>query len=52
MQLYQIKMQYSFCKWTGELKKGENSKIWAGKIGTYRIIPVEVGGVFIYHLYL
>jgi len=37
MQLYQIEIQYSFCIWTDELKKGENSKIWAGKISTYRI---------------
>jgi hypothetical protein len=34
---------YSVCKSTNEPEKGENNKIWEGRIRTYGIVPTEMG---------
>jgi len=34
---------YSVCKSIAEPEKGENSKIWEGKVHTYGIVPAEMG---------
>jgi hypothetical protein len=35
--------KYSICKWTAELGKGENSKIYEGRICIYGTVPARMG---------
>lgn len=35
--------QNSICRCGVELKKGENSKTWLGRISNYRVVPARTG---------